>query len=204
MAQTNAQRTKNRPAPAKRTRSSSQGGRAGSANGAGGGTRARSQGRSSGARSSGAATRSRSRSAAQSRSQAVRGTVRTRAQETGQAVERVAKSTGQTVGKAAGKAKGPAIAGGAALAGLAGGLALAKGRVKTRRVFGVPVPRRSKLTKTGTGKALGHVAAQVGSTSQQLAVLNEEVRRTREQADKTNRSPVEVLLSGLTNRRLGG
>ena len=145
-------------------------------------------------------------SAAQSRSQAVRGTVRTRAQETGQAVERVAKSTGQTVGKAAGKAKGPAIAGGAALAGLAGGLALAKGRVKTRRVFGVPVPRRSKLTKTGkkTGKALGHVAAQVGSTSQQLAVLNEEVRRTREQADKANRSPVEVLLSGLTNRKLGG
>jgi hypothetical protein len=136
----------------------------------------------------------------------VKGTVRTRAQETGQAVERVAKNTGQTVGKAAGKAKGPAIAGGAALAGLAGGLALAKGRVKTRRVFGVPMPRRSKLTKTGkkTGKALGHVAAQVGSTSQQLAVLNEEVRRTREQADRANRSPVEVLLSGLTNRKLGG
>ncbi len=132
----------------------------------------------------------------------MRGTVRTRAQETGQAVERVAKSTGQTVGKAAGKAKGPAIAGGAALAGLAGGLALARGRVNTRSVFGVPVPRRSKLTKTG--KALGHVAAQVGSTSQQLAVLNEEVRRTREQADKANRSPVEVLLSGLTNRKLGG
>jgi hypothetical protein len=133
----------------------------------------------------------------------VKGTVRTRAQETGQAVERVAKSTGQTVGKAAGKAKGPAIAGGAALAGLAGGLALARGRAKTRRVFGLPVPRRSKLTKTG--KALGHVAAQVGSTSQQLAVLNEEVRRTREQADRdNNRSPVEVLLSGLTNRKLGG
>ena len=202
MAQTNAQRTKRRPAPAKRTRSSGQGGRAGSANGASGGTRARSQGRSSGARSSGAATRSRSRSTAQSRSQAVRQTVRTRAQETGQAVERVAKSTGQTVGKAAGKAKGPAIAGGAALAGLAGGLALASSRVKSRRVFGVPVPRRSKLTKTG--KALGHVAAQVGSTSQQLAVLNEEVRRTREQADRANRSPVEVLLSGLTNRKLGG
>ena len=42
MAQTNAQRTKSRPTAAKRTRSSSQGGRAGSANGASGGTRARS------------------------------------------------------------------------------------------------------------------------------------------------------------------
>jgi hypothetical protein len=31
------------------------------------------------------------------------------------------------------------------------------------------------------------------------------VRRTREQADKAERrSPVEVLLSGLTNRKLGG
>jgi hypothetical protein len=176
MAQTNAQSTKKRPAPAKRTRSSSGRGRSGSANGASG------------------------------RSQTTRRTVRARTQETGHAVERAAKSTGQAVGQAAGKAKGPAIAGGAALAGLAGGLALSSGRVKTRRIFGVPVPRRSKLTKTGkkTGKALGHVAAQVGSTSQQLAVLNEEVRRTREQADKGNRSPVEVLLSGLTNRKLGG
>ncbi len=49
-----------------------------------------------------------------------------------------------------------------------------------------------------------NAAAQVGSTSQQLALLNEEVRRTREQADRANRSPVEVLLSGLTNRKLGG
>jgi hypothetical protein len=70
-------------------------------------------------------------------------------------------------------------------------------------VLGVPVPRRSKLAKTG--KSLGEVAGQVGSASRQLAVLSEELRRTREQADQTGRrSPVEVLLSGLTNRKLGG
>jgi hypothetical protein len=70
-------------------------------------------------------------------------------------------------------------------------------------VLGVPVPRRSKLAKTG--KSLRKVAGQVGSASRQLAVLSEELRRTREQADQTGRrSPVEVLLSGLTNRKLGG
>jgi hypothetical protein len=69
--------------------------------------------------------------------------------------------------------------------------------------MGVPVPRRSKLAKTG--KSLREVAGQVGSASRQLAVLSEELRRTREQADQTGRrSPVEVLLSGLTNRKLGG
>ena len=105
--------------------------------------------------------------------------------------------------QAAVKVKGPAIAGGAALAGLAGGLALAGTRVRSRKVLGVPVPRRSRLTKTG--KSLGQVAGQVGSASRQLAVLTEEVRRAREQADKADRrSPIEVLLSGLTNRKLRG
>ena len=203
MAVTNAQKTNKRPASAKRTSNSSARGRSGSANGASRATRARSQGRSSGARNSGAAARSRSRSSAQSRSQARKRTVRARTQETGQAVERAAKSTGHAVGQAAVKVKGPAIAGGAALAGLAGGLALAGTRVRSRKVLGVPVPRRSRLTKTG--KSLGQVAGQVGSASRQLAVLTEEVRRAREQADKADRrSPVEVLLSGLTNRKLGG
>ena len=112
----------------------------------------------------------------------MRRTVRARTQETGQAVERAAKSTGKAVGQTASKAKGPAIAGGAALAGVAGGLALAGTRVGNRRVLGVPMPRRSRLAKTG--KSLGQVAGQVGSASRQLAVLTEEVRRTREQAEK--------------------
>jgi hypothetical protein len=101
------------------------------------------------------------------------------------------------------KAKVPTIAGGAALAGLAGGLALASTRARSRKVLGVPIPPRNGLAKTS--KSLGRVAGQVGSASRQLAVLTEEVRRTREQADKAERrSPVEVLLSGLTNRKLGG
>ena len=147
--------------------------------------------------------RGRSGSANGSRSQAKTRTVRARTHETGHAVERAAKSTGQAVGQAASKAKGPAIAGGAALAGLAGGLALAGTRVRSRRVLGVPIPRRSRLAKTG--RSFGQAAGQVGLATRQLAVLTEEIRRAREQAEKADRrSPVEVLLSGLTNRKLGG
>jgi hypothetical protein len=201
MATTNAQRTR-RSSAAKRASRSSGRSKSGSVNGSSGGTRTRSR-PSGGARASRTAQSSRSRSSTKSRSHATRRTTETWTQRAGNTVERAAKSTGQAVGQAASKVKGPAIAGGAALAGLAGGLALAGSRARSRRVLGVPVPRRDRLAKTG--KSLGQVAGQVGSASRQLALLTEEVRRTREQAERENRrSPVEVLLSGLTNRKLGG
>jgi hypothetical protein len=121
-----------------------------------------------------------------------------------------AKTAGNAVGGAAQKARGPALAGGAALIGLAGGLAIARGG--RRRVLGVPVPgSRRPLVKVavprGTrarvrGKDLIKAAGEVGSAGRQVGELAGEVRMVREQLDtKRRRSPIEVVLQGLTARR---
>jgi hypothetical protein len=110
------------------------------------------------------------------------------------------KSTGKTLGNTAAKAKVPAIAGGAALAGLAGGIALGARGLSKRKVLGIPMPRRSVL-KAST-RNLAASAKHVGSFGEQLAELTTEVKRTRERLqDDTSRSPIEVVLEGLTHRR---
>ena len=125
-----------------------------------------------------------------------------------------ATTTGNALGTAAQKAKGPAVAGGAALAGLAGGLAIAT-RSGRRRVLGVPVPgSRRPLIKVTTprrsgmkemGKDLMKVAGEVGSAGRQVGELASEVRLVRQQLDSNRRrSPVEVVLEGLTSRRVRG
>jgi hypothetical protein len=172
--------------------------------------------RPSSARQSSASNRSRSsnrRSSGRSSSgngssanpvEAVRGTIASGAQT----VANGAQQTGHAIGDAASKAKGPALAGGAALAGVVGGMAIAA-RGGRRRVMGIPVPgtrrplvqikapRRKHLAKdvvkaAGTmGKAGGHAAE-----------LASEVRLAREQLDsRRRRSPIEVVLEGLTARR---
>lgn len=89
----------------------------------------------------------------------------------------------KSVGKVAGKAKVPLVAGGAALAGAAGGLALAASKQS----------KKSRLTRAA--KEVGNFGAQVGE-------LAAEIQRARESADgKHHRSPVEVVLQGLTARR---
>jgi hypothetical protein len=124
-----------------------------------------------------------------------------------------AKTAGNALGGAAQKAKGPALAGGAALIGLAGGLAIARGG--RRRVLGVPVPgTRRPLVKVavprGTrtrvrGKDVIKAAGEVGSAGRRVGELAGEVRMVREQLDtKRRRSPVEVVLQGLTARRQSG
>ncbi|HEU4599337.1 MAG TPA: hypothetical protein VFS26_06285, partial [Solirubrobacterales bacterium] len=83
-----------------------------------------------------------------------------------------AKSAGQSVGKAASKAKVPLVAGGAALAGAAGGLALAaskQGRKST--------PRRPKI-KISSGD-VAKAAKEVGSFSAQVGELANELQRAR-------------------------
>jgi hypothetical protein len=125
-----------------------------------------------------------------------------------------AKTAGDALGGAAQKAKGPALAGGAALVGLAGGLAIA-GRGGRRRVLGVPVPgSRRPLVKVAAprrrrtkvlGKDLIKAAGEVGSAGRQVGELAGEVRLVRQQLDaKRRRSPVEVVLEGLTTRRSSG
>jgi hypothetical protein len=110
------------------------------------------------------------------------------------------------------RAKGPALAGAAALAGLAGGLAIASRAGGPRRVLGVPVPgtRRALITintpkrvKTrGASKDLLKAAGEVGSAGRRVGELVTELQRVRAELDRgRQRSPVELVLEGLTSRR---
>jgi hypothetical protein len=166
------------------------------------------------------ANRSRARKAPSSRSNGpvddVKQAVTSGAQSTkdtltsaGKTAAGAGKTAAGAVGGAAQKAKGPAMAGGAALAGLAGGLVLAT-RGGRRRVLGVPMPgTRRPLVKVKVprrtrvpGKGLLKAAGEVGSAGRQVGELASEVRLVREQMDsRRRRSPVEVVLEGLTSRR---
>jgi hypothetical protein len=54
----------------------------------------------------------------------------------------------------------------------------------------------------GMGKDLMKAAGEVGSAGRQAGELASEVRRVRQQLDHDRRrSPVEVVLEGLTSRR---
>jgi hypothetical protein len=120
------------------------------------------------------------------------------AQTAGRAVGGAASDAGRVVGSAANAAKVPAVAGGAALAGLVGGMALARGG--RRRVLGVPVPgtRRPLVKINGRGSG----TKQLMKTGRQMAELAVEVRQARQQlATERRRSPIEVVLEGLTSRR---
>lgn len=94
------------------------------------------------------------------------------------------------------RAKRPALAGGIAVAGLAAGTVLGS-KLRARRrshVLGLPVPRGSEL-KSG--------AKQVVRAGRWAADMQSDVRAVRAQAQQSRRqSPIEVLLSGLTSRRL--
>lgn len=86
--------------------------------------------------------------------------------------------------KAASKAKVPLLAGGAAVAGAAGGLAI--GAWQARRRHG----------------RLATAAREMGTLGIQLGQLASELQRAREGANgNTHRSPIEVVLEGLTARR---
>jgi hypothetical protein len=111
---------------------------------------------------------------------------------------------GTAVGAVAEKAKVPALATGAALVGVAGGAALAGHNSHSRkRVFGLPMP-----TKSGTqavSKDLAEAAKNVGAFGEGMGSLAGEIRKVREgvlgEESKQRRSPIEVVLQGLTRRR---
>ena len=136
--------------------------------------------------------------------EAVRDTVSTGAQS----IANGAQQTGHAIGEAASKAKGPALTGGAALAGLVGGMAIAA-RGDRRKVLGVPIPgtRRPLVQikaprRNNVGKDVVKAAGRMGKAGGQMAELASEVRMAREQLERPRRrSPIEVVLEGLTSRR---
>lgn len=110
-----------------------------------------------------------------------------------EAVEETAKDAGSAVGRVASRAKVPLVAGGAALAGVAGGLAF--GARQAHRHGGIAGLRSDDVAKA---------ARKVGDVGMQMGQLAYELRSAREASNgngKAHRSPVEVVLEGLTARR---
>jgi hypothetical protein len=98
----------------------------------------------------------------------------------------------------ASKVKGPALAGGAALAGLAGGMAVQAKRDSKRKIMGVRFRNGGDV-----GRNLADAGQKVGRASENLGQFAAEMRKTREAIDSRSkhRSPIEVLLQALTARR---
>jgi len=110
-----------------------------------------------------------------------------------ESVEETARDAGGKVAGVAGKAKVPLLAGGAALAAGAGGLAL--GARQAHRKSGLGGISSKDVAKAA--RKVGDVGAQVGEVAL-------EVRRARQATNgngKIHRSPIEVVLQGLTQRR---
>ena len=110
-----------------------------------------------------------------------------------------AKSAGKTVGKAASKAKVPLVAGGAALAGAAGGMALAATKKGHKRGLGKAVARRPKIKVDS--KDVARAAKGVGRVSAQVSEVAGGLEIAASGRNGRHRSPVEVVLQGLTARR---
>src|SRR6187551_1458161 len=84
--------------------------------------------------------------------------------------KRSGNNTVTTAKQVVSKAKGPAVAVGAAAAGLAGGLAL-KGRSRRKTVLGVPLPRSLKpdLDVKSLAKNVGQASQRVAKTSKSVS-----------------------------------
>jgi len=115
---------------------------------------------------------------------------------------------GQTVGKVASKAKVPLVAGGAAIAGAGGAMALAaasKGGRKHKvgmKSLKAAMPKKPKV-KVNT-KDLAKAAKQVGKVSAQVGEIADGIQRAQGSSNgdgSKHRSPIEVVLQGLTARR---
>lgn len=114
----------------------------------------------------------------------------------------VKKATAQSNGSSNGfmsKAKLPLVAGGAAVAGAAGGLALASSKQAKKSRLGSALMRKPRI-KVDSGD-LAKAAKEVGNFSAQVGELANELQRARESGNGKRRSPIEVVLQGLTARR---
>ena len=125
-----------------------------------------------------AATKARSRSSTAAKSNGVA----TRAKDAGDAVVSIAH-----------RSTGPALAAGAAAAGFAGGLLIGSRVTAVRGLFG----RR----RPGAVVALAAGARRAATMAGKASNTADDIRAIREQLENANRrSPIEVVLDGLTHR----
>ncbi|HET7590923.1 MAG TPA: hypothetical protein VFK14_12165 [Solirubrobacterales bacterium] len=118
-------------------------------------------------------------------------------------VTQPAKQAGHAVGGAVSKAKVPLLAGGAALAGAAGGAVLGARQARRNGIAAKAFSRRPQVKVTSGD--LAKAAKEVGGFGAQVGRLASELQQTREAAGNgAHRSPVEVVLDGLTARRSRG
>lgn len=115
------------------------------------------------------------------------------------AVEHTAKDAGSAVGRIASKARVPLMTGGAALVGAAGGLALGTRQARRHRKMGIVIPRRPQVKVKS--RDVAKAAKEVGAFGAQMGHLASELQSAREANGGSNRSPIEVVLEGLTARR---
>lgn len=117
-------------------------------------------------------------------------------------VEDAGQKAGRAGSQAASKAKIPLIAGGAAVVGAASGLALAASRSHGNKLLGMKMPK-TKVMKIRS-KDLVKSADKVARAGEQIGRLStglREIQGTKGTNNGHDRSPIEVLLQGLTNRR---
>jgi hypothetical protein len=104
-----------------------------------------------------------------------------------------AKDAGDTVASIAQRSTRPALAAGAAAAGLAGGLLIGSRVTSGRRLLG----RRRSRAVVALASGARRAAAMAGKASNTA----DDIRAIREQLENANRrSPIEVVLDGLTHR----
>ncbi|HEU5251908.1 MAG TPA: hypothetical protein VFU16_01105 [Solirubrobacterales bacterium] len=115
-----------------------------------------------------------------------------------------AKDAGKTVGKAASKAKVPLVAGGAAIAGAAGGMALAASKKGRKGGLGKAIAKRPKIKAPKVkvnSKDVAKAAHGVGNFSAQVSEIAGGLESAASGRNGKHRSPIEVVLQGLTARR---
>ena len=101
------------------------------------------------------------------------------------------RATSDTVTNVVRGARGPALTAGATVAGLAGGFALGSWKASKTR------PGTAKFAR-----AVAQLAKELGSLTSEVASTKDDARELRQLLNQANRrSPVEVLLDGLTHRR---
>jgi hypothetical protein len=139
-------------------------------------------------KSSSARKRPAKRAASNGRAKTSSGTRRAPAKRRASSRTTSASSNGrvpETVKRVASKAKAPAVAVGAAAAGVAGGLVI-RSRTRRRTILGVPVPRSlsktiSDLDPKSVAKTVGQVSKQVAKTSK---TVSKDLERAGDQAER--------------------
>lgn len=152
-------------------------------------------------RSRGASTKAKTRTT-QPKAQGKPAEVVDAVEEKAKAVEEKAKGAGRSVGRAAKRARVPLLAGGAAIAGAAGGAALASRQSHRHRGFANGLAHSvRKIDSDDVARA----AKRVGDATARVGRFAADFQRARESSDGAgngrHRSPIEVVLHGLTARR---